>query len=179
VGQSTQFTATGLYSDLSTADVTTSVTWSTSDSATASISNTAGSQGLATGAAVGAVTVTATDPSTSLPGTAALTVTPGTPVPAVTMTPNTGHRRTPVAISGTGFTTGQTVTISYASGRTRKKLAKTVLCTATVAQDGSFSCNGVIPRHKKAGVLGQKTVTASTPQGSTATTTFTLVKKRP
>jgi hypothetical protein len=178
VGQTKQFTATGLYSDLSTADLTSSVTWSTSDGTTASISNASGSQGLATGVAVGAVTVTATDPSTSIPGTAALTVSPGTPVSAITMTPNTGHKRTHVAISGMGFTTGQTVTVSYVSGRTRKKLAKAVLCTTTVAQDGSFTCNGVIPRHKRAGVVGQKTVTASTPQGSTASTTFTLVKKR-
>ena len=44
-----QFTATGTYSDLSTANLTDSVTWSSSLTGTATVSNTSGSQGLATG----------------------------------------------------------------------------------------------------------------------------------
>ena len=72
IGQTEQFTATGLYSDLSTKDVTDSVTWASSSKTTATVST----HGLATGVATGAVTISATDPSTPLPGTAALTVTP-------------------------------------------------------------------------------------------------------
>ena len=53
-GDTQQFTATGTYSDLSTADLTDSVTWSSSVTATATVSNTSGSQGLATGVATGA-----------------------------------------------------------------------------------------------------------------------------
>ena len=75
-GATQQFTATGTYSDLSTRDLTDQVTWSSSAGTTASISNAAGSQGLATGVATGAVTITATDSSSLLSGTAALTVTP-------------------------------------------------------------------------------------------------------
>ncbi len=63
VGATEQFSATGLYSDLSTRDLTDSVTWSSSSSSTATISNTPGSQGLATGVADGAATITATDPT--------------------------------------------------------------------------------------------------------------------
>lgn len=81
VGGSQQYTATGTYADGTTQPVTASVTWSSSTPAVATISNTAGSQGAASGVAAGTTTITAT--SGSITGTAALTVnpvTPGTPV---------------------------------------------------------------------------------------------------
>jgi trimeric autotransporter adhesin len=60
-GQNQQFTATGTYIDPShVANVTSSVTWSTGSASYATISNTVGSQGLATGVAQGSTTVTAT-----------------------------------------------------------------------------------------------------------------------
>lgn len=56
-----QYTATGTFSDNTTQDITTSVTWSSSDTSIATISNTAGSKGLATtGTTVGQTTITAT-----------------------------------------------------------------------------------------------------------------------
>jgi hypothetical protein len=71
-GRTQQFTATGTYSDNSTADITTSVIWSSSASNIAAIGNT----GLAVGTAVGGpVTMTAQDPATAVTGTAPLTVT--------------------------------------------------------------------------------------------------------
>jgi uncharacterized protein YjdB len=73
-GLTQQFTATGHYSDGSTKDLTTSVTWSSSNTGIATISNTAGSQGLAAGVAAGGpVTITAA--SGAISGTAPLTVT--------------------------------------------------------------------------------------------------------
>ena len=72
VGQTEQFTATGTYSNLSTKNLTGSVTWSSSNTADATVS----SGGLASGVAAGLVTITATDPATKIPGTAALTVAP-------------------------------------------------------------------------------------------------------
>jgi uncharacterized protein YjdB len=73
-GLTQQFTATGHYSDGSTQNLTASVTWSSSDTAVATISNMAGSNGLASGVAQGGpVTITATQNSIS--GTAQLTVT--------------------------------------------------------------------------------------------------------
>lgn len=59
-GLGQQFTATGVYSDGSTHDVTTSATWTSSAPATVSISNAAGSQGYASAVNVGSVSITAT-----------------------------------------------------------------------------------------------------------------------
>jgi hypothetical protein len=74
-GLTRQFTATGHFTDGSTQDLTTQVTWGSSDEAVATISNTTGSNGLATGAGVGSTTVSAT--SGDVNGSSMLTVTPG------------------------------------------------------------------------------------------------------
>jgi uncharacterized protein YjdB len=63
-GLTAQFSATGLFTDESTRDYTGLVTWKPSDDAIASISNAEGSKGLATGLAVGSVTIWAVDPVT-------------------------------------------------------------------------------------------------------------------
>jgi hypothetical protein len=60
VGHKRQFTATGTFSDNSTQDITAAVTWSSSDTSIATISNTAGSNGLAAAAGIGSATITAT-----------------------------------------------------------------------------------------------------------------------
>ncbi len=168
IGGTEQFTATGLYSDLSTKNLTDSVTWSSSSTKTATISPT----GLATGRRSGAVVITATGPSIQIPATAALTV--GVTLAALTMTPTSGKKRTTATFTGVGFTPGLTATVTYLSGRKRPKRATSVLCTATVVVDGTFSCTGVIPRGGKAGAKGQKTITGTDPSGTRATTTFTL-----
>ncbi|MBI5364734.1 MAG: Ig-like domain-containing protein, partial [Planctomycetes bacterium] len=58
-GTELQFWAQGNYSDGSTQDLTSEVTWSSSNSNVATISNAAGSRGLATGADMGTATITA------------------------------------------------------------------------------------------------------------------------
>src|SRR6478736_4168426 len=68
-GASQQFTATGQFSDGNSRVLTTSLTWSTSDTSVASISNT----GLANGLVAGVVTITAK--SGTISGTATLNVT--------------------------------------------------------------------------------------------------------
>ncbi|HPI56153.1 MAG TPA: Ig-like domain-containing protein [Syntrophales bacterium] len=79
-GTTLQLTATGNYSDSSTQDITNQVTWnvSVSDSALASVSNAAGTNGLATALAVGSATISATlgsvDATTTLSVTAAVLV---------------------------------------------------------------------------------------------------------
>ena len=75
-GLTQQFTATGLYTDNSTQDLTAQVTWASSDDAVATVSNTAGSNGLATTAAVGSTTVSAM--SGDVIGETTLTVTDAT-----------------------------------------------------------------------------------------------------
>ncbi len=144
-GQTQQFTATGLLSNLSTENLTNSVTWSSSQGLLASVSNALGSQGLATGLVPGLSTITATDPTSLLSGTSLLTVVPGL-LSGITLSPSSGPKKTPVTVSGMGFTAGQTLTVTYLSGSTRPKQASTKMCSATAAGDGTFTCNGRVPR---------------------------------
>ncbi len=67
-----QLTATGFFSDGSSQDLTTSVTWTSSASGVVQVSNASGSHGLATGIASGAATVTASSGAQS--ATASATV---------------------------------------------------------------------------------------------------------
>lgn len=60
-GEAQHFKATGTYSDGSHQDVTTFVVWSSSDPATASMSNSSDSQGLATATQVGTTTISASE----------------------------------------------------------------------------------------------------------------------
>jgi uncharacterized protein YjdB len=73
-GLTEQLTATGIYSDSTTQDLTTQVTWTSSDAAIAQVSNAAGFEGIVTGGTVGSVTVTATLSGVS--GSTTVTVTP-------------------------------------------------------------------------------------------------------
>jgi trimeric autotransporter adhesin len=177
-GTTEQFTATGVYSDLSTADLTDSVTWSASTGAT--VSNAPGSQGLATGVAVGTSTITATDPSSLIQGTAVLTVTPGSlsPTPQLTVIPDSGLRKSSVTAQGTNFTPGDTVTIAYFSALKSHKRAQTTLCTSTVDHTGTFSCTGTIPGRIRSGRRGLHQVVAQESSGPSASASFTLVRRR-
>jgi hypothetical protein len=69
---SLQYTATGSFSDASQMDLTTYVTWISSDTAVADVSNAPGSHGLAKGFVPGSVTVSAVRGSVT--GTTTLTV---------------------------------------------------------------------------------------------------------
>ena len=73
-GLSSQFAATGVYTDNSTQDLTASVAWTSSDPTVVSISNASASHGLATGVSPGSVAITAASGSVS--GSTNLTVTP-------------------------------------------------------------------------------------------------------
>jgi len=74
-GLAQRFVATGTYSDGTHLPITTSVTWTSSDVAVASISNGGSDRGEATALEVGATTITARDPETEITGTASLQVT--------------------------------------------------------------------------------------------------------
>lgn len=89
-GTTQPFTATGTYTDSSTLDLTTSVTWAPTTSAIATVSNAAGSQGLAGALTPGTVTVTAT--LGTIVGTTGLTVTGATLV-SIAVTPATATIR--------------------------------------------------------------------------------------
>ena len=72
MGTTQQFTATGTYSNNTTQNLTATATWSSSGAGVATISNAAGSNGVATSVAAGTTMITAALGSVS--GTAALTV---------------------------------------------------------------------------------------------------------
>jgi uncharacterized protein YjdB len=78
-GSTKQFTATGTYSDNSTKSITTTANWTSSSTSIATVSNTAGSNGLATAAGSGSTTIQAAlggvNGSTLLTVTAATTAT--------------------------------------------------------------------------------------------------------
>ncbi|HVA02442.1 MAG TPA: Ig-like domain-containing protein [Acidimicrobiales bacterium] len=182
-GATQQFSATGTYSDLSTRDLTDSVTWSSSSSSTATVSNTPGSHGLATGVADGVATITATDPAALVSGTAALTVTsvatpvsPAPSVPQLALTPASGWRKAGIGAGGSGFTPGETITVTYLSGLKARKRASTLLCQATTAANGTFNCSGNIPRARRSGKKGKHMLEATGPAGEKGTANFTLVR---
>ncbi|APR88331.1 hypothetical protein A7982_13680 [Minicystis rosea] len=95
-------TALGTYSDGSTADLTANVLWSSSAPSFASISNSAGSSGVATAVSTGTATFTATLGAKS--GAASITVTSAT-LTAIAITPSSpsvpASVRLPLAAHGT------------------------------------------------------------------------------
>ena len=111
-GLTSQFTATGTFSDSSSQDITSAATWSSSPGSVATISNAAGSFGLATSAAAGAATITATVGTVS--GTRTLTVT-DTTLSSIAITPLTRviapGASQPFIATGT-FSDGSTMDIS-------------------------------------------------------------------
>jgi uncharacterized protein YjdB len=82
-GGTEQFTATGSYSDNSTQDLTSQVTWASATTSVATISNASGSQGLATGVKDGTSTISATFDGVT--GSTVLTVTAPATISAVSV----------------------------------------------------------------------------------------------
>lgn len=157
-----QFTATGTYSNNSLRDLTTSATWRSSDASVAAISNTAGSQGLATLLAPGTTTITAISGditgSTTLTVTSAalasLAITPSNPTLfigatkqfSVTGTFSDGSTQTPLVNWSSANTTVATIDIS--SGLATALAAGTTLITAssgTVAKSTTLTVTAQPP----------------------------------
>ncbi|GEM_PF-2647808 len=95
-----QFSATAIYSDNSTSDMTPFVSFTSSDTSVASID----SKGLAKGLREGTTTITATDPSTNMSGTTILTVGNSTVAPTITsVSPTSLKAGDQCTIIGDGF----------------------------------------------------------------------------
>jgi plastocyanin len=118
-GKTEQFTATGTFSDNTTADITTQVDWTSSAAAVATISNTAGSRGLASTLAIGNSTITATlgsvsNSTTLTVGAAALQsigITPANPI----VTKGQNEQFTATATYSDGSTADVTAGVTWAS----------------------------------------------------------------
>ena len=126
VGSSKQFTATANYSDNSTKDVTTSATWSSSNTTVASVESTGqAAPGLATGMASGTATVSAAFDGMS--GSTSLTVTSTAVVTSLSMSP------TAVTV-GVGAATQFSAVAGYSDGSSKNvtNLATWISTDATV-----------------------------------------------
>jgi uncharacterized protein YjdB len=166
-GNTQAFTATGKYDNSTTLDITTQVTWSSSNVAVAQASNAAGSNGVVTSLTGGSATITAA--LQGVQGTANLTVTAPTLV-AITITPTT-------AIISVGDTQAFTLRGVYANGTTRAlagaNWSSSSAGVATITAGGGATARGV--------AAGTTTITATYTSGSnsfsdSATLTVTAPK---
>jgi hypothetical protein len=135
-GLAQQFTATGLYTDDSTRDLTTEVTWASSDAAVATVSNATGSKGLANTTGIGTATVSATSGDAS--GAATLMVTDATLV-SIEVTPAAPN-------VANGLTQQFTATGTYTDGSTQDLTAEVTWASSdgTVATVGNAAgANGL------------------------------------
>ena len=196
------FTATGTYADNSTSVITSTVTWASSNTNFATISNIQGSQGVATGVAAGTTSITATLGSvTSPPATLTVTnatlksiaVTPVTPVIVFqtqqqfmatgTFSDNSTHDitnsatwsssdTTTITITPTGLATG-VATTSSAVTITAKSGAVSGSTTATVIPPPVVSIEITPGTQSLAiGTSRQYAATATLANGSTLNVTY-------
>jgi hypothetical protein len=165
-GSTQQFTATGAYADSSTKNLTGQVTWSSSNSAVASI---APSGGLATCVAPGTVSVVAslTQDGATVTGTAAQALTCSAPV--VTLA---SIAVTPAAPDiGVGTTQQFTATGTFSDSST-KNLTSTVSWSSSNGAVATIATSGGLATGAAAG--GPVTITASlTPSGQSTAVTGT------
>jgi hypothetical protein len=117
IGATQQFTATGTYSDGSTQDLTSVVTWSSSDATIAIISNNVGSCGLATSSGQGTVTITAafqnifSSTNLSVEQLSSIAVTP----PSISIAVGYTEQFTAIATYGDGSTQDITASATWSS----------------------------------------------------------------
>jgi hypothetical protein len=158
-GSSKQFTATGTYSDNTTQNLTAAVTWTSSSTAVATISNAAGSQGLATAVTTGSTTIKAT--SGSISGSTTLTVTQATLV-SLAITPYSQN-------ISVGATQQFTATGTY-SDSTTQNLTTTVTWSSSKTGIASISNASGSMGLAAAVAAGTTTITAASGSISAAAT---------
>ena len=142
-GTTDQFTATGTYSNGSTQNLTSQVTWSSSNTAVATIST----SGLATGVAVGGTTIEAS--LNGIHGSAQVAVTIGTSNPSVssvTLNPSTLVGGNPsqgtVTLTGPAPSGGATVTLMSSNTSVATVVPSSITIGAGLTS-GTFNVNTV------------------------------------
>ncbi len=96
VNNTQQYTASGIFTDASSQDLTKTATWSSGTPAVASIST----QGMATALKAGSTTIGAAVTTPTLSGSTALTVTSLPPPTIISFSPQSGPAGTPVTVQG-------------------------------------------------------------------------------
>lgn len=157
-----QFTATGVYTNGTTADITDSVVWSSSNGAVAGISNTAGTKGLASSFSMGTADITASlGMVTSLPVT--MNVTDAV-VQSIQITPEAPS--VPL-----GLTQQFTATATYSNNTT---MDVTSLVTWSVSDPFAAVSNAAGTRGMAYTLAQGTTVVTATLGSHTDTTNFTV-----
>ena len=161
VGGTQAFTATGTYSDASTADLTISATWSSTSASAASVSNAAGQKGQATALAVGTAQIQAA--LSGVTGSATVTVS-ASPLVSIAVTPN------PVAIV-LGLTSSLVATATYQNGTTQIVTTQVAWAVADSTIASVSNTTGQV----KGLATGSTTVTA-TLSGKSGSATVTVAQ---
>jgi hypothetical protein len=158
---SVQFTATGVFSDNTTENLTTQVSWSSSNTSVASISNASGSKGLATGLNEGVTTIKAT--LNGISGSTNLTVI------FCSSFSITSSSTLPVAIGGTYYD------YQLTSNSTNPPVAYTII-SGSLPNGFDMTTSGLIYAYVPLDYTDTAvfTVEAKSSCGATATKTFTL-----
>jgi hypothetical protein len=165
-GQTYPFQATGTFDNASTRNITADVTWSSSDATIATVSNAAGTKGVATGVVASATAVTITAVMQGKQGTALLTVTEPRLV-------SIQIQQTAQTIN-VGDTFGYTLIGVYENGTTTRALTgvswtSSDPAVATVAANTGGRGPAAAGATATAVAAGTTTITASyTPSGGTA-----------
>ncbi|HKS82005.1 MAG TPA: Ig-like domain-containing protein [Candidatus Acidoferrales bacterium] len=166
VGNTAAFTATGSYSDGSMKNITLNATWTSSNTAEATI-QTAGqaNPGVAIGVATGGVTITATLSGVS--GTASLTINPNTStLQSIAVAPANPS----IAV---GITQQFTATGSYSDG-SKQNLTASAAWSSSITADATIQTTGQANPGLAIGVAaGSPTITASQ-SGVSGNTTLTV-----
>jgi len=150
-GVSRQFTATGTFSDNSTQNVTSQVTWSSSQPSTATVSNATGSAGLVVGAAPGTSIISATS-ATGLAASSPVTVTAATLV-SIQITPSN-------ATIANGLTQQLAATGTYTDGSTQDLTSQVTWASSNPAATTVSNASGSNGLATSAGV-GATTISAA------------------
>ena len=162
LGTTLQFTATGNYSDGTTADLTGLADWTSSDAAAGEVSMAAGSRGLATALATGSTAITATYSGKS--GSTTLTVS-GADLVSIEVTPTN-----PQIALGTSAQFAATGT--FTDGTTQDLTAQ-VLWESSAAGAATISNAAASHGLAQSVGLGDTTITA-TFSGTSGSTTLTV-----
>jgi Big-like domain-containing protein/galactose oxidase-like protein len=151
-GSTDQFTATGHYSDGSTQDLTSAATWNSTNTAAATVSNTAGTQGLATGVAIGSTNITATLNTVTSSPVFSLTVTAAV-LASITVT-------APLTSVAAGITDQFTAIGHYADGSTQN-LTNTATWNSTNKAAATISSTAGTQGLATSVAIGSTNITAS------------------
>jgi sugar lactone lactonase YvrE len=98
-----------------------------------------------------------------------------TSLPRVFISPASGAPGSSVAVSGSGYSSGEQVNVIYKTDLAGQDPSTVAICSAIANEDGTFSCLGHVPHASIAGTAGDHVMRATgKASGTTAKTLFSL-----